>query len=204
MRDGALKIKFVAGEIKGVSVSPGLDSFYARMFKGAKNRVKRWPNKVENGIQVIVFGTFLLEALCNDLYRNLLFDEIPNNKLADAIWDMTKRLAIFDKLNVATAVASLTKGEIDTQKKKLKLLFDLRNRLVHYKDSDSVWETSVEFITKPENWSKAPEPELMGHLIGQKLSAYISDIDHLQAWFDKVFRIRRKTVKRKIVKSVAS
>jgi hypothetical protein len=34
----------------------------------------------------------------------------------------------------------------------------------------------------------------MEHLTGQKLSDYVSDIDHLRAWLDKVFGIKRETV----------
>ncbi len=71
---------------------------------------------------------------------------------------------------------------------------DLRNSLAHFKDSDTVWDAPLEFVARQENWSKAPEPELMGHLTGQKLSQYISDINHLLAWLDKVFGIKRTAV----------
>jgi len=194
MRDGALKIEYVDGEVKGASIGPGLDAFYGRMFERAKKIAKRCPDRVENGIQVVVFGTFLLEAICNDYYKKFLFALIPRSELAGAIWEMTKRLAILEKLSAAAAVTCIGSAETDAQMQKVKLLFDLRNRLAHFKDRDTVWETSVDFISKPENWSKAPDPELMGHLTGQKLSGYISDIDDLLPWFEKVFGIRREKV----------
>jgi hypothetical protein len=194
MRNGAVKIKLVAGEIKGASTSPGLNAFYERMFETAKTRAQSVPDDIENGIQIIVFGTFLIEADCNDSYRAFLSAVIPNGEVADAIWNATKRLAILEKVNVAAAVNAVSKADIDVQVRRLKLLFDLRNRLAHFKDSDTVWDAPIEFVSKPENWFQAPEPELMGHLTGQKLSDYISDIDHLLAWLDRVFGIKREAV----------
>jgi len=73
MRDGRLKLKFVLGKVVGASTNPGLDTVYRRMFDAAKRKIKRAPNKVEHGIQAIVFGVFLLEAVCNcggNLERN--------------------------------------------------------------------------------------------------------------------------------------
>jgi hypothetical protein len=194
MGNGAVKIKLVAGEIKGAFTSPGLNAFYERMFETAKARAKSAPEDIENGIQIIVFGMFLLEAHCNDSYRVFLSTVIPNGELADAIWNATKRAAIQEKVNVATAVNPICQTDIDVQGKRLKLLLDLRNRLAHFKETDTVWDAPIEFISKPENWSQAPEPELMGHLTGQKLSDYISDIGHLLAWFDEVFGIKRTAV----------
>jgi hypothetical protein len=194
MKNGAVKIKFVAGEIKGAFTNPGLNTFYGRMFEAAKTRAKSGPDDIENGIQVIVFGSFLLEATCNDSYREFLSTVIPNGELADAIWSATKRLAILEKINVAAAVNPHRKTDFDVQAKRLKLISDLRNRLAHFKDSDTVWDAPIEFISKPENWSQAPDPDLMGHLTGQKLFDYISDIDYLIAWFDKVFGIKRTAV----------
>jgi hypothetical protein len=191
VRNGAVKIKFVAGEIKEACTSPGLNAFYKRMFEAAKTKAKSAPSDVENGIQVIVFGTFLVEAHCNDSYREFISTVIPEGELADAIWNAAKRLAILEKVNVATAVNPVSKTGADIQARRLKLLSDLRNRLAHFKDSDTVWDAPIEFISKPENWSQAPEPELTGHLTGQKLSDYISDVDHLLTWFDKVFGIKR-------------
>jgi hypothetical protein len=194
MRNGAVKIEFVDGEIKGASTSPGLNTVYERMFETAKTKARSSPDDVENGIQVIVFGTFLMEASCNDSYRAFLSAVIPNSKLADAIWTATKRLAILEKVNIAAAVNPPSKTEVDVQLKKLKFLLDLRNRLAHFKDCDTVWDVPVDFIRKPENWPQAPDPELMGHLTGPKLSDYISEIDDLLPWFDKVFGIKRTVV----------
>jgi hypothetical protein len=194
MRNGAVKIRLVAGEIRGAFTSPGLNAFYERMFEAAKTKAKGTPDDVENGIQVIVFGTFLLEASCNDSYRAFLSTVIPNGKLADAVWTATKKLAILEKVKIATAVSPVSKTGVEDPAVKLKLLFDLRNRLAHFKDSDTVWNAPVEFISKPENWSQAPEPELMVHLTGQKLSDYIADIDQLLTWFDKIFGIKRTAV----------
>ncbi len=123
MRSGAVKIKLVAGEIKGVSISPGLNAFYERMFEAARKRAEGSRDDIESGIQVIVFGTFLLEAACNDSYREFLSTVIPKGELADAIWNATKRLAIPEKINVATAVNGLLKTDFDVEIGKLKLLF---------------------------------------------------------------------------------
>lgn len=85
--------------------------------------------------------------------------------------------------------------------RKLKSLLELRNRLAHFKDNDTVWDASVEFVSKPENWDKAPNPELMEHLSGQKLSVYTSDIDRLLGWLGNVFRIERRRTSASALKS---
>jgi hypothetical protein len=110
-----------------------------RMFETAKTRAKSAPDDIESGIQVIVFGTFLMEASCNDSYRAFLSAVIPNGELADAIWNATKRLSSPEKVNVAAAANPASKADIDVQVRRLKLLFDLRNRLAHFKDNDTIW-----------------------------------------------------------------
>ncbi|MEW6208125.1 MAG: hypothetical protein AB1631_07145 [Acidobacteriota bacterium] len=183
---------------QGASINASLDKVYERMFKRAKRIAKRSPDNVDNGIQVIVFGVFLLEAVCNDLYKGFLSREIADEEFANAIWDMTKRLAILEKLKAVSRIAPLNKTAIDEQMNKLKNLYDLRGRLAHFKDSDTPL-TGIDFNDASEEMLekllKIPDPELMKRLTGQQLLDYISDIDGILKWFDQIFRIQRKKVK---------
>jgi len=195
MKDGSLKLKFVLGQIVGASTNAGLDAVYQRMFDAAKGKIRRAPNKVEHGIRAIVFGAFLLEAVCNELYKDFLEGQIPNPRLARAIWSATARLAIPEKLRIATTGRALDKAEIDRQMGKIKALFDLRNRLAHFKDTDAVWEVDLNLLTDPENWFQAPEPELMKNLTGSRLAEHIAAIEDLLKWFECVFGVRRRALK---------
>lgn len=121
MRDGRLKIEYVAGEVKGASVNAGLDDVYARMFNNAKRNAKKRPDSVESGIQIIVFGAFLLEAVCNDRYRTFLSCTIPDRALADAVWSVTKGLKITEKIGVAVAVGSRSATETNRDEEAQKL-----------------------------------------------------------------------------------
>lgn len=190
MRDGALKLSFVDGQITGASTNPGMGAFYARLFADSRKKAAAEPTNVEAGIQVIVFGTFLLEAVCNDFYRQFLCGGIHDAKLADAIWRSTKRLSIQEKVDIACAASVLDPSRIDERRKTLKVLFDLRNRLAHFKDDDTVWDAPIDFVSKPENWLEAPDPELMGHLTGQKATEYASEIENLLTWFNQIFGVK--------------
>jgi len=115
--------------------------------------------------------------------------------IAGAIWSATAKLPIPEKLRIAATSRALDKAEIDSQMGKIKTLFDLRNRLAHFKDADAVWDVDLNFLTNPESWFQAPGPELMKHLTGPRLAEYISAIEGLLKWFDCVFGIRRRTLK---------
>lgn len=201
MRDGALKIDYVQGRIVQASTNPGLDAVYRRMFSAAKKRFKRSPTNVESGIRVVIFGVFLLEALCNELYKTFLTSEIPKRELREAIWHATSRLSTSEKLQLAAAARKIEKAETTQQTTQLKALFDLRNRLVHFKDSDSVWQVDSSFLANPGNWSAAPDPELIAHLTAPGLVGHISEIEDLLKWFDRVFGIKRRTITMRLLRS---
>src|SRR5262245_55794643 len=126
MKDGYVSIKFRDGKISGIFINTNLDTIYERMFNTAKRNIKRYTN-IENGIKIIVFGCFWLEATCNKLLRELIFSQVDADEFAKELWDTLKRGNFQEKLQKLVIFAN------DEQRKKLskltskiKSLFELR------------------------------------------------------------------------------
>jgi hypothetical protein len=197
MRDGRLTLDVEDGKIKGIYINAGLDEFYKRMFIKAKRIAKRYPENPENGIRVIIFGTFYLEAICNKLLESMLSFQIPHKELAQSICEAIKRLNILTKLDVAIMASSQDRTKSEKYKKKIQRVFDLRNRLAHFKDKDFPWMGSIKAEDLPNVLTNAPEPELMKELTGEKIQKYATDIKELDKWLRALFGkfVKSKTIR---------
>lgn len=138
MRDGSIGIQVEHGQVIGISSKPGLDSFYECFFRNAYRSAKKAANRVEPGIRLVVFGSFWLEARANAILRNVLPLEVHEPSFAPVLWEALKRAALPEKLDILLALASVDLqapyGELS---KRVRSLLDLRNRLAHFKDSDT-------------------------------------------------------------------
>ena len=103
MRDGKLKLTVEAGEIVAVSVDAGLDLAYRRLFDSARKELQRPEPPIEAGIQLIVFGCFWLEAVCNEAVRVLLRASTKPTAAADSAWQTIKRASFDSKLSIVSA-----------------------------------------------------------------------------------------------------
>jgi hypothetical protein len=202
MQYGKTILHFEAGEIKGVYTNAGLDQLYYIMFKKAKGIARRYPQNPENGIKVIIFGAFYLEATCNVLFRKMLSSQISQNKLANSIWGVMERLNVRDKLKIASKASSLNNSNVEKYLKKAQKIFDFRNRLAHFKEEDRFWLGEI----KTENTNEllrvltqAPEPELVKELTGNKILKYAYDIEELDKWmnvlFNHFFKFKTESIK---------
>jgi hypothetical protein len=195
MRDGKIKIDFFEWNVKGVYSNANLDSLFEKLFKKAKRAAKKHPEEIENGVLVTIFGSFLLEAICNERYKELLFNKIPIKELADAIWENTKRLHLREKLLISSQATLRSKSEIAEHLRKLQTIYDLRGRLAHFKNSDALWLDSIDaYKTVGEFFADAPDPEIAKLLTGEKLQTHIADIEALLKWFDVVFEVKGKKI----------
>ena len=137
MRDGKLKITFEAGEIVVVSVNAGLDLAYERLFDSARQQLQQPEPPIEAGIQLIVFGCFWLEAVCNEVLRDLIRASMKPSTAAEAGWEIIKRASFQSKLSTISAFTKAPDpARSNAIARDLSELFGLRNRLAHFKDED--------------------------------------------------------------------
>lgn len=180
-KTGIIRIEGEGGKITGVYLNPNLDKYYKRLYVNAFRSVKKDPNKVEHGIKLIVFGAFYVEAISNELYQKMLSIEIKNEHLYGAIWNITKRLKILDKLYLVTEAVKINKNESKKFLSDVQKLFDLRNRLAHLKDEDEVYESYLSTLTAEneiehkkliETFMTMPDPTLIGKISGTQILEY--------------------------------
>jgi hypothetical protein len=214
MAEGIMTLEFDRGELKGVFINTALDKIYRRMYVKAKRNAAKNSGNIEHGIQVVVFGVFYLESLCNSLFKKMLVSQIESPDLAKSIWLATKKLNVLEKLKLVADATTTSNAE--STKNCLKLtqkVFDLRNRLAHFKDED--WNVTdlldYSALSKLENakdfdlptlWRtvKLPEPELMTKLRGAELQQYSHDIENVEQWMIRIFNLSVTNEKRNTVK----
>jgi hypothetical protein len=88
------------GALESVSVSTPLEIVYESMFKHAERSFRAKPSDMENGIQVIVFGRFWLEARTNNVTQEFLWRSLGQNPVRELVWQQFKKSSIMEKLNV--------------------------------------------------------------------------------------------------------
>ena len=138
MRDGRLIFQFENGVITGVLENAGLDEFYERLFRNAHRSAKRSGDHVNAGIKMVIFGAFWLEALSNHVLRQALNHEASEETFGIALWKALRRAPILEKLELLRSLSSdALRIEYEDLLPQLKRLLDVRNRLAHFKDSDS-------------------------------------------------------------------
>ena len=189
MEDGILKVKFTAGEIKGVSVNAGLDLTYQRLFETAKTDLRKTEPSIEAGISLIIFGCFWLEAVCNETSRKLLQASTKPDTVAQAVWESIKRINFNSKLSIISAFAKNPNTEsAESVINNLKEVFELRNRLAHFKDEDTPVAGSLnrdEFIAKLDKFS---DPDLITKLKPPSTDIYAKAIEQGIEWLNKIYK----------------
>lgn len=70
----------------------------------------------------------------------------------------------------------------------LKRVFDLRNRLAHFKDKDLQIADTVDINEVISLLSSTPEPELMQELKGLKIKRHAEAITRSKSWLASVYK----------------
>lgn len=179
----------VEGDITGVELNASPEVIYEKIFNAAKRRAKSHPSDFENGIKAVVFGAFLLEALCNNRFKTLLFRVVTNEKHAAPIWNVVRRISVYDKLTIAFKIAEADPVKIKDNLKRITGIFDLRNRLAHFKDNGSLLVDTLRAEELEGFLDSVLEPELVQLLTGDNLEAKILDVTMLTEWIDEVFGV---------------
>jgi hypothetical protein len=135
MTHSQLIIKVEKGEVLDVFVRASIDKTFHKLFKDACRAAKRNPNNTYHGVKVIVFGSFWMEAACNDALREMLHLEIKQEEIAKVLWIKLKGIAISEKIDIFYRLFPdqffCDQAEF---RKRIKKVLDLRNRLAHFKD----------------------------------------------------------------------
>jgi hypothetical protein len=200
MEHRSITLNIEKGEIKGIWLKAELDKTYKLLFQNACQTAKRYPDNVAHGIKLIIFGSFWIEAYANETMRLIFERDIDSKLLRKEIWDRLKRASIQEKLEVLSKISSdKIKQDYQTIKQPIKDLFDLRNRLAHFKDepepidlSTSVENThEIETNITIERFQSmmekgAPAPDINQRLMWQHTQEAAGTVSKTIAWLSKI------------------
>jgi hypothetical protein len=186
MRDGVVEITSKDGKTLCVWVGTGLDETYAKLFEEASKEVRATPSR-DAGVKVIVFGCFWLEALCNSRLHKFLRTVSIAKPIQESLWKALENVRIASKLDI---LASIEAPEHSELLKHVRGLFELRNRLGHFKEE----VTEVEFteapallaVRDPAFYENLPEAELVKLLKPPAIESRIGYVLETKEWLDKV------------------
>jgi hypothetical protein len=192
MRDGTLKLNFENGQITSLFENAGLDNFYSQIFANARRSIARSPENLKAGIFIVIFGIFYIEALSNRILREVVINESHDSAYGTINWEIIKRASLLDKLRLifSLSVESL-KAKYNELLPEIKKTIELRNRLAHFKDSDS---ELIESITSMEDlieiFEGKNDPPLIMELKSPLISTHaknISTLSQLLKRFEKKY-----------------
>ena len=166
-------LNFVEGEIMGMYVSTSLETIYKNLFVNAKRAAKRKPTDVTHGIKIVIFGCFMLEAKSNSVLENILRLDIQTEQLSGATWEVLKRTNILKKIELICVAGNNTHlQKIDGIKGQLENVFNLRNRLAHYKNEKEQIASKISHIEAKNIFSEFPVPKLSQQLSWESTSKF--------------------------------
>ncbi|MGD1046336.1 MAG: hypothetical protein ABR936_13585 [Bacteroidota bacterium] len=191
MKDGTFKVFVEEGKTLGVFINSGLDSIYKSIFLKSRKALSEKHDDLELSIACIVFGCFWLEASCNAYIQNILeFRGTPRAKnlrgFDHAIQGIVTRANFLQKLDLLSTLASPSlHSRYQNLKQEAKKIFDLRNRLAHFKDNDEVIHrgpiSEVKFIQLLRNLK---EPKLIAML--RDVRKECESILLIGVWLDQI------------------
>jgi len=198
MRDGSLIIEFEQGQIVGLRQNPGLDQSYERLFRRAHRSVKSSAT-VDAGINLVVFGVLWLEARCNLLLRRALLLEVRERSFAEALWHRVQRAALLDKIELLFALEFNYLREWHPKlKPQVRSLLELRNRLVHFKESDTPISGPLGSLTELlKVMQSTDDPGLIRELKRPAILKHAQTVVVLSQWltrFEKIHSKRRGVI----------
>lgn len=191
-----VKIDVMAdGGMSKMTQIAAVDLTYQRLFESAKAEIQSGNFQNDAGIRMVLFGCFWLEAVCNETLRDVLQSLRRfrvSDRISDVVWKELKRSRFLSKLRIIAAFESdSAPAQTDRLTKNLVRLFDLRNRLVHFKDEDETISdlegltgalTEAQFV---EFLASTPEPSLTALLNSQDILEHSKTVLEAIAWLAK-------------------
>lgn len=131
----------VSADATRATVHTRVDQFYREFLDEIDTSVKTEDQAFEAHLKIIIWGVMYLEGLANyKLYR--LTERLLARKAAlfGHYWGLMKQAKLEDKIALVFASDGVRRPSLQTNLKKLSQLVELRNRLVHFKDSPTEFE----------------------------------------------------------------
>lgn len=192
MEKRSITVNFEKGNITGISLNAQLDTIYKKLFQNARKSARRRPHDIEHGIKIIIFGCFWLEAHCNQTFKAILEMETKDNKFGTSIWKRLKRSNIFNKLEIIKDFSSKQqKDKYINFQSRLKSVFDLRNRLAHFKDEEEILSEATSLEEAMNVISTLPIPDINHELMWPQIKHYAETISEANKWLISVYQTYR-------------
>jgi len=189
METRAVTVSMEGGKITGLFLNSVLDSIYLKLFQNARRGAKRNPLDIEHGIKLVIFGCFLLEARVNEEIRFISNSETAVAQFGKSLWKTLRRRNLLEKIDLITALSTEKQQEkIKVLRPKIKQVFDLRNRLAHFKDEPEQYPeiTSTEGII--EFVQNLPIPDLNMNLMWDVTKIHSETISSTNKWLNSFHR----------------
>jgi len=176
-----LTFHFENYDITEISLGTSLDFTYKELFKNASQAAKRKPDNISHGIKIIVFGSFWIEAYSNEIMRLILVAEIDSKKTREVIWNQMKKISIIEKFDMFSKISPQNfKTKYSDLIKPLKELFDLRNRLAHFKNELELIDPSIIVNNSSFQVDKITDLESFKNMLAQALP--VPEINRFLIW----------------------
>jgi hypothetical protein len=186
----SFKVGFENGEIKAISLNAQLDEIYKKMFHNSRRSARRHPVDIDHGIKVIVFGCFWVEALCNNYLKIILNLESKKIEFSNVIWKKLKISNFFYKFEIISTFAIHSKQEqyVDLLSG-LRKVFELRNRLAHFKDEDERLSEATSAEKALELIADMPIPIINQDLMWPRIREYADIISKTNIWLNSIYKL---------------
>jgi hypothetical protein len=183
-----LNVTILQNGTVSVSGKAGLDLAYQRLFQSAAMELEQGEPSIESAIRLIVFGCFWLEAQCNETLKDLLELSVQFEPAAMALWEhAVARTSFHAKFAIVCAFAKRRdEDHVKTLTAQMKQVFELRNRLAHFKDKDVPIADGIDVHTVGQFFENPPEAEVTKHLKPPKLQEYHKMIADGILWLNVV------------------
>lgn len=197
---------------KQVSVRVPMNSYY-KLFMDTITIVSgSAEDRFVAGVQCIIWGSLFVEALVNiEVERHFsssgYHSDSPEAKRRRLMWDIVERADLEKKLQVLALAYEGDEVVADAHQKQLKRLTRVRNRLVHYKEEEKMFEDG--FMDKPSHIimgysteqpigkftfgdllervnDNAPAPDIIGAVLSQSLDERRNEINDLANWVESL------------------
>ena len=156
-----------------------------KLFQNARRGAKRHPLDIEHGIKLVVFGCFFLEAKVNKEVRNILNHESDKEMYVSALWKSLKKRNFLEKIELLISVSPQKQQQkIILLRQKIKEVFDLRNRLAHFKDEPKQHAKRATRDDVHEFIDNLPIPELNQELMWDKTKIHAETISKTNKWLN--------------------
>jgi hypothetical protein len=193
MRDGTFNVFIEDGKTLGVFINSGLDSIYRSIFLKSLKLSKRKKGNLEQNITSLVFGFFWLEAHCNTQIQSILEyrgtkREKSLRKFDQSVREIVVRANFGQKLSALAQIAdSSLYGRFVEFRSEANTLFELRNRLAHFKDNDEeIHQGPISEVRLIELMRAERDPRLIAEL--RDVRAKCEVILKIGQWIDEIHK----------------